>query len=367
MFSRFSIRHFTLALMGAALITHARGVPTAEQMKDFLKTRPEADEIQWKDASRGEPFTVRLLDSSVQGLVVEKRLANGVTQRKLPLSEIGAIRITLTPEETDLLDHPAKEAAPALEVLWSTRKATLTISGSNAAMTGLAYAKALRAENTERSLTNAADVLNTIEVKATDDETIALAKSELEVLDFALARKAGNTEKADQLAWKIAENAFGENSDAMLTATDWLADRHFSQLKAIEEDNPRWDEDPDVKPARDRLYHLALDFALYPSLFESNNQSAAAAGLAKAARVYQFTNDNERLKGELEDLAALYPDSTEAKQNAELLDQLRQAEANGKLSQVESSSEDPTAEETQDSDSPAKEPPAPKRYSIFGE
>ena len=355
------------ALIGAACLTFASAAPTADQMKTFLKSRPENDEIQWKDASRGAAFTVRLIDSSPQGLNVEKQLNNGLTQRKVPLGDIGAIKITLTPAETSLQENPEADAAPALGVLWEARKATITLTGSNVSETGIAYAKALRAVNTEESLAEAESVLSTITAKAAEEHRIAVARSEMEVLAFVRAKRAGNTNQTDELAWKITENASEENSDAMLIATDWLADRHFTKLKAIEEDNPRWSEDNEVKPERDGLYNLALDFALYPSLFETGNDAKAATGLAKAARVYKFTGENELLKNVLEDLASLYPDSPEAKENSALLAELKQAETKGNLSKVESKPNPETDDEPEEAESPEEEPATPKRYNIFGD
>lgn len=348
-------------------VTHAAPL-TAEQMKTGLKLRPEHDEIRWKDPARGAPLKVRIVSVDAKGVTLDKTLPAGLTTRTVPLSDLAGIEFVFTPRELELHLNPEPAAAPALKVLWDARSATLTLSGSNAAETGLALAKSLRLTGDASSFDEAAGILDQIRAKDTSEYRKELARAEQTAIDFLKLMKAGKAEETDKLAWKITEET--GNADAMLLATSYLTDRHFNDLRGIEEENPRWIEDDEVKPVRDRLYNLALDFALYPSLFLGSRIAESAAGLKKAADIYQFTNENLLAKKTLEDLAALYPDSAPAKETASLLAKLKALEAAGKLSSLPVEPKEEKKEEAPEEKgetAPAGTPPPPKKYNIFGD
>lgn len=340
---------------------------TAEQMTAGLKARPELDEIRWKDPARGAPVKVRIFSADEKAITLDKTLPAGMTTRVVPMTDLAGIEFTLTKREADLHRNPEPAAAPALKVIWAARSSTITLSGSNAADTGLALAKSLRLTGETESLDEAAKILDRIRAQDTSGHRKDLARDEQTVIDFLRLMKSGKSEETDKLAWKITEEA--GNPDAMLLVTSYLADRHFADLKKIEDENPRWIEDNEVKPTRDRLYHLALDFALYPSLFLGSREKESADGLRKAAEIYQFTNGNLMAKKSLEDLAALYPESEAAEATAPQLAKLKALEAAGKLSALPAApkeEEDETQEETEES-KPTGPPPPPKKYNLFGD
>lgn len=346
----------------------AHAVPlTAEQMKAGLKTRQELDEIRWKDPARGAPLKVRIVSADAKGLVVDKTLASGLTTRVIPFSDLAGIEFTFAPRELELHQKPEAAAAPALKVIWDARAATMTLNGSNAADTGLALAKSLRLSGETSSLEDASKILDQIRGNDSSEHRKDLARAEQATIDFIRTSKTGNSEAIDKLAWKITEES--GNPDAMLLATSYLADRHFTDLKKIVDDNPRWIEDDEVKPVRDRLYNLALDFALYPSLFLGTRETESAIGLKKASDIYQFTGENLLAKKVLEDLAALYPSSEPAKETAPLLAKLKSQEAAGKLSVMAAAPKEEKAEEKEEKEdaAPTGAPPPPKKYNIFGD
>jgi hypothetical protein len=356
-----------LVSLGALAISPAAPAPTAEQMMALIKNRPEIDEIRWKDPARGAPLKVRIISSTAQAVVVEKVLPTGPTTRTVPLGELSGIDFSLTPRELALHQQPDADAVPALKVLWESRQATLKLAGASVAQTGLALAKSLRMSGEISSLDEAGKILDQIRGQDAPAAQKDLARTEQATIDFVRAAKSGKPADTDKLAWKITEDA--DNPDGMLLATAFLADRHFADLKSTEAENPRWMDDDAVKPLRNRLYNLALDFALYPSLFLGSHQKESAAGLKKAAEIYQFTNENVLAKGALEDIAALYPETETAKETAPLLAKLKAAAATGDLEKMIS---EPPAEkkpdEADNKDAPATgAPPPPRRYNIFGE
>jgi hypothetical protein len=152
----------------------------------------------------------------------------------------------------------------------------------------------------------------------------------------------------------------------MLLATSWLADRHFADLKTIEEENPRWMDDDEVRPLRQRLYHLSLDFALYPSLFDGTRIAESSAGLKRVWEIHQHTGNPVMAKQALEDLAALYPDSKAAHETAAQLTRLRSLEARGNVGEEKTPEDQDESTANEGGKSPISvPPPPPKKYNLF--
>jgi hypothetical protein len=343
--------------------------PTADQMRALVRSRPELDEIRWRDPARA-PLKVRILQADPRALTVEKTLPAGLTVRTVPFSELSGVSFTFTKLEQSLHDPPAAASVPPLRVYWELRKASLSLPGSNAAETGLALARSLRLAADPSGLDEASAILEQIRNQELLPHRVDLAKAEQTSIDFIHSSLRDKPEETEKLAWEITENP--QNVDAMLLATAFLAQRHFNELKTLESLHPRWIEDDDVRPVRERVYHLSLDFALYPSLFAGNRVAEASSGLKLASEIYQFTGLQVLCKNTLEDLAALYPDSPAAAETASELARLRQLDAAGELSPIfKKKSED----ETSDGPSPEEAgevkligpPPPPKRYNIFGD
>jgi hypothetical protein len=360
---RFSFSVFALVVMVDSVRS---ATPSAAQIQQLVRGRPELDEITWKDAARGMPLKVRIVEATGQAVTVEKTLPAGLTTRKIPFSDLADLSFSFTSRELALHRVPAVASIPPLRVYWENRSATLCFAGSNVADTGLVLAKSLRLAGDLPSLMEAAKILDQIRGQDSAKHRVELASSEQMAIDFILSRQTGKIQETDKLAWEITEQAV--HNDATLLATAFLADRHFSQLKATEEANPRWMEDDEVRPLRERLYHLSLDFALYPSLFMGTRHLEASAGLKRVAEVYEFTGAKSLAMKALEDLAALYPDTAAAIETAPLLARYKALEASGKLA-VMSSTEAPKEE----TEAPSEEatdpgpPPPPKRYNIFGD
>jgi hypothetical protein len=340
--------------------------PTPEQIQAFVRSRPELDEIRWKDASRGAPLKVRIVQATAQAITVEKTLPAGMATRAIPFSDLAGISFSFTPGELALHRQPALASIPPLRVYWETRSATLKLAGSSVGDTGLVLAKSLRLAGDAASLAEAAGILDQIRSQDPMKRRVELAGSEQMTIDFILSKQRGKIEETDKLAWEITEQA--THNDAALLATAFLADRHFDQLKATEEANPRWMEDDEVRPLRERLYNLSLDFALYPSLFMGTRRNEASAGLRRVAQVYEFTGAKALELKALEDLAALYPDTPAAVESAPLLARYKTLQAAGKL--AAGSSEEASGEEAGTASDEAADPgppPPPKRYNIFGD
>ncbi len=361
----------TITMVCLALLACGGAVaaPTPEQMQALVKNRPELDEIRWKDPARGAPVAVRIIQATPQALVVEKTLPAGLTVRNVPLVELEGVTFSFTSGEQALHREPTAASVPPLRVYWELRRETLRLDGSNAGETGLALAKALRLTGDSAGLDEAGEILDRIRGQDPVKSRVERARAEQVTIDFVRSLESGKVEESDKLAWAITEDP--DHPDAMLLATAFLADRHFAELQATEEAHPRWIEDDEVRPLRERLYHLSLDFSLYPSLFVGTRAKEASEGLKKAAAIHQFTGGNLLAKNTLEDLAALYPESEAAAETAAELARLRALDAAGKLTPTAEEAEEETADDDSPDDSddaaPSAPPPPPKRYNIFGD
>ncbi|MFK7851424.1 MAG: hypothetical protein AB8D78_10640 [Akkermansiaceae bacterium] len=338
----------------------AEAIEDPEKIQRFITSRPQEDIITWADESRGEPFTVRFISADEKDVVVEKTLSNTLARRTLPFREIQNLRFQFTPTESAIHQNPEQKHIPILRALWDNRKPTLRLNNPETALTGLCLVETLRVEPSTETLKESSEILLTILGKDLPSHLKTRATGETYINDFLIALEEKNIALAEEAAWKIT--AESEYPDAMLIATSFLGKRHFEQLKAIQEEHPRWHLDDEIKPLRQRLYQLSLDFVLYPSLFHPTREIAASEGLKAAAEVYQFTQSRELRLAALEDLAALYPNSEAAKQTAEELENLRANKPDPKPE--EESSDSP--EEEKDSETPTTTvPPKPKRYNLF--
>ncbi len=334
--------------------------PTAEQMRLYIESRPELDLLTWADEKRGKPFTVRFLRSDGTQLTVEKSLANGKVVRTLQHSEVGALAFSHSEIETRIHKEPAVENIEALRVLWETRKGTFGILGSNVADTGFALAQSLRLDGSLEALEEGLVVLRKTRTAVEDEILRDRAIAEELTTQFLIKQNSDDPGESEEAAWKITGGP--ENPEGMVLATAFLGGLHLSRLKALEAEHPRWMDDDEVKPERDRLHHLTLDFFVYPSLFTPMREGAASAGLANIAAVHRFTGSNEQLLQALEDLAALYPDSGQVVETAEELKRLKMGEAASTTSPV---TQEAQAEEENGEQDAETDHPAPKRYNLF--
>ena len=110
-----------------------------------------------------------------------------------------------------------------------------------------------------------------------------------------------------------------EDPDLLLEARHLLAMLDFDRLKALIDDNPKWEEDDTVKHEIRALYDSTVDQFLHPYLFFGTEQEAAARGLLFAARTHQLAGREAHLRDCIDDIRQLYPDTTPAKEANTLL------------------------------------------------
>lgn len=341
-------------LLVVLLLTTSAFAQTADQASRALAERGDLDEIRWVDPSKGQTFRAGVVRATSEGLEVQR----GVVKRVLAYDQIGGVKFGMTMGERQLIAQAKAEAAPALRVFWEARQRTLTIQGSNVGEFGLALARSL---SKTKAVDEALLIANQVMLDDNDPLRRVRAKAECDTLIFMQAMAQEKPEEIEKRARAITEEGDASNPDLMLLVTGFLMTKEFEALKKIEADNPRWMEDEEIKPERDRHYHQALDLALYPSLFQPMREAEAADGLWQAAQVYLHTRESERAVQTLEDLLALYADSTHTGKAREILATLKPASA---TAATPNQTSDKTGMKVANNE-PMGPPPPPKRYNLF--
>lgn len=325
---------------------------TADQASRALSQRGELDEIRWSDPSKGPAFRAGIVRALPEGLEVQR----GSIKRVLPYDQIGGVKFGLTMGERQLMAEAKAESIPALRVFWEARHLTIKLAGSNAGDFGLALARALRQT---KACAEAQTIAKKIAYGDNDPARRTRALAESKTLAFIQVMTTEKPEEVERRAWAVTELAEESNPDLMLLVTGFLMQKEFASLKQLETENPRWMEDDEVKPIRDRHYHRALDLALYPSLFHPQRAAESADGLWQAAQIYLHTYETIRGVAVLEDLLALYADSLHTSKARELLNSLKASMEAGKPIAEAEPKENPKETE------PMGPPPPPKRYNLF--
>jgi len=88
-------------------------------------------------------------------------------------------------------------------------------------------------------------------------------------------------------------------------------------------ENPKWEEDDEVRPERNRLYHIVVDQLLWPHLFHATRENEAARGLFGVAGVYRFAGDESLALAACEDLIKLYPETDFTPRASAMLEQIK--------------------------------------------
>ncbi len=212
------------------------------------------------------------------------------------------------PGEEDLLDAPGPDDADALRALWATKRERIGYPNSNAGDVGLTYANALLQQDDDSSSRRALVLFKEIEKDDWNPSNRARARQGR----LRAMIRLGQAEAAVQEALELAGKS--EDPRVLIEAKLVLAQAEARKLAKIVEENPRWDEDDEVRPERDRLFNAALDLYLFPYLFYGSETEASARGLWGASRIHQAAGDAKNARSCAEDIVFLYPDTAAARQ-----------------------------------------------------
>lgn len=221
-------------------------------------------------------------------------------------------------EFTPLEGEKEANDVDALEGIWEQKQKYLSQPRSNAGYFGLAFAEKLLESSNKFRQERAQGIFEMVEAKDWNTENHPRAKQGRLRSMIAL----GAIKEAMSEARRMAEEA--EDPRVLIEANFVLASAEFDQLKKIEEENPRWEVDDEVRPIRNEHFNAALDQFLFPYLFYGSEEEASARGLMAAAEVYQQAKDPTNAKLCAEDVVKLYPNTEHRKRAEELIAKLSQ-------------------------------------------
>lgn len=234
--------------------------------------------------------------------------AGGSARRTIPTERVEKFVFAFLPEEKEVFENRESMSAEVLEKWWNVWFAHLKRPRSRTAAYGVAMANAFLRENPEKDGQRALSIFDRVIERAWSEDDIAAAKQGRLRALMALGDLETATHEAQLLV--------GETEDPrlLIEVKYLLAKADFESLKQLVEENPKWEEDDNVRPKRNDLYHAVVDQFLWPHLFHAPRTEEAARGLASAAEVYEFSGEKELALAAWTDLETLYPNTELAKQ-----------------------------------------------------
>ncbi|MFV1995146.1 MAG: hypothetical protein ACC661_06890 [Verrucomicrobiales bacterium] len=266
---------------------------------------------------QGDPLSceiIEITDKLVRIKVsIEVEGGEAFSTKTVAMAAVDFIDFGPVPGETLLMENPAAGTPGQWEALWDAVRANLHRPHSSAGEIGLRYGERLLDRGDAGDTRLARDLFVKIEGGDWDERRRLRAKQgRLRVL-IAM----GEIEEAIAEAEVMARET--EDPAILLDANFVLAVADFENLRKLVEDNPRWEEDDEVRPERNRLYHRTIDQFLDPHLFHGSETAAASRGLWSAIEIFLFTGEQQQALARARDLAAIYPESEFAARAKDLL------------------------------------------------
>ncbi len=258
--------------------------------------------------------TARVLGADEKFLKIETKLGAGATAVvSVPRAEVRRIEFAPNPELDALLGNATAKELGQVALLWNRWQPFVGVPKSPAGRVANVYARLLLTSEDPAAAKQALAMLAEIEPKLWDDNERFTAKQNRLRAMVATGQAAAAIDEARELARD------SEDPAVLIEAKFILAEAAHENLRKLIENNPRWEEDVNVRPERARLINDALDFYLYPYLFYGSETDAAARGLWGATEIYEFIGDGRNALESAKDITSLYPGSRFATQAAEVV------------------------------------------------
>ncbi len=213
----------------------------------------------------------------------------------------------------DTPDAPATADINQAAGYWGESQRFLPYRRSRAASMGIHYAELLRRSENLGHRERALEIFTKVESDAWSPEDRAAAKQGRLRAMISTGRAEAAVREAKELA------AASEDPAVLIEAKYILATAADSDLRKLEEENPRWSEDIFVRPERERLYNEALDLYLYPFLFYGSEIEPSSRGLWGAVKIYNFGGNKTSAIDAAKDIISIYPKTSYAKEAATFL------------------------------------------------
>ncbi|MCG8602791.1 MAG: hypothetical protein MI807_21785 [Verrucomicrobiales bacterium] len=299
-------------------------VPVITVCSVFLFASSGAQDVVHLKSGESAAATVTAITDNIVTYTLPSVIgvAGGSARRTLQMDRVSHVEWGFRPgEEADWQQRESIDSETA-EKWWNEWFASIHRPRSRTAGWGIAFGNALLRKDSAGSGKRALSLFDRIIEKAWSKEDVAAAKQGR--LRALIA--VGDLKTAVQEAAELATRT--EDPGLLIEVKFLLAEADFLSLKKIEEENPRWEEDDEVRPERNLLFHRTIDQYLWPHLFHATRDDAASRGLLAAGKVYEFGGDTERARACYVDLGKLYSGSDAAKEAEQRLDNLTKQQEN---------------------------------------
>ncbi len=269
---------------------------------------PALDILVLKDGRRIRGKHLYVADDETKiRVIIQGKSGRGEATQDIPATAIDFIDFDPLENELEIMAAPATARITDLRKLWLASQRYLPFPRSRAAAVALTYAQRLLNDPAaDKSLL--LPVLTRVEERAWHPEDQAAARVMRLRTWLATDRKKEAIAEAKKLAEQTQDPAL------LIEAHHIVATVEFEQLKALQKKHPKWEEDDEIRPQRQRLYHATIDRFLYPYLFHGSRENVATRGLKSAAEVYTFAGLKDRATECIEDIKNLYPETPIASQ-----------------------------------------------------
>ena len=265
---------------------------------DFCGTAFSQDEIHLKNGESAEVKVEAVTENIVTFIIDSPR---GPSKRTIQRDTVDYILWGFAEGEEAVFSNLESAPREVVEKWWNESFPHLHRPRSRTARYGMAFADRLLETERESDWKRGLGIFDRIIEQAWSQEDKNLAKQGR----LRSLIRLGEWDQAKSEAEVLTQKT--EDPKLLIEVRYLMAAADFDRLKKLEEENPKWEEDDEVYPLRNDLFHDAVDQFLWPFLFYGTREEAAVRGLLAAAEVYDFAGETERASASLNDAIHLYP------------------------------------------------------------
>lgn len=268
----------------------------------------------------GKTLAAEVLQVEGNYLVCSRELEFGKAAVRLPLNSIASVTFPEAESLASLDSLPSgTDRLKKLQSLWNSLKQFVRVPGTPVGQAGILLARALYDDGSPAALSEAMELLQTLE-KATPATEIRVEALSLRLLVMGAL---GQVEAARNEAKNAYERAGRSEPRVRAAAGYALAQLLCKDLEELERENPRWELDPLVRPDRNRLHHRIVELFLQPYLENGSDPAPAARGLWALAQFHKTNQRIEEAASVAQDIIDIYPNTPEEPLAKEFLQTLQ--------------------------------------------
>lgn len=226
----------------------------------------------------------------------------GEVKRRISLAKVNYIEFGSGRREKEILKEGVGASIASLRKLWDHKATYLAQPRSNTGEVGLLLAKALLQTDSVYQWKDAMALYDLIEEKSWNEKD--QVKARIGRMHGLVIQ--GRLKRCEVLARDIIKK--NQFEVMCVEAHLVLGKIAFLRLKEVQEDNPRWQEDEEMRSRFELLCHESLDHFLDAYLFHPDMEDAAVRGLMEAAALYRFLGEDNKARECIEDAGQIMPE-----------------------------------------------------------